>query len=82
LLCQKAIREHPEIDDRAEVLLEQSFVSAHGHDSVHAGRARWAEHNSTQQKLVRCLMRDDTVVKGGPVTSEEFSRIVYDGERI
>jgi hypothetical protein len=82
LFCWKALREHPEIHDRAEVSLEQSFFSADGLDSIHVGKAHWDGSNGAEQKVVRCLMQGDAVVRAGPITSDEFNRIVYTGERL
>lgn len=82
LFCRKALREHPEIHDRAEVSLEQSFTSANGQDSIHVGKVHWNGSNGTEQRNVRCLMQGDTVVKAGPITSDEFNRIVYGAERL
>jgi hypothetical protein len=75
LLCMKALREHPEIDDRADVSLDQSFIRGDGLESIHVGKARWKTDGRLEQRAVRCLMQGDTVIRSGPITADELNRI-------
>jgi hypothetical protein len=82
LLCQKAVREHSVIGDRADIELTHSFTIADGNESVHAGTARWTENDETKQSYVRCIMHGDEIMKAGPVTADEFNAIVYENKRL
>jgi hypothetical protein len=82
LFCQKALRDHLEIGDRAKVSLEQSFSSPDGDESIHVGKAQWRENDKSEHRIVRCLMEGDTVVRSGPITVEELNRMVYGRERL
>lgn len=81
LFCKKALREDPEIDYRAQISLYQSFTSADGRESVHVGKAQWKKNGQVEERTVRCLMQGDTVVRSGPITSNELDRIVHGNER-
>lgn len=76
LYCEKALREQPEIGDRGVVSLDQSFYSENGQDSMHVGKVEWSEGGRKEQTFVRCVMRDDTVVRAGPITPGEFNQIL------
>jgi hypothetical protein len=76
LICKKALREHSEIDDRAEISLAESFFSVDDRESIHVGKAHWKKEGKVEQRTVRCLMQGDTVVKSGPITSDELNSIV------
>jgi hypothetical protein len=82
LLCQKAVREHSAIGDRADFELTHSFTTADGSESIRAGTARWTENDEKTHSYVLCIRHGDKIIKAGPVTSGEFNAIVYENKRL